>query len=81
MAKKLPKINDVRRAADIYKVRHFRFPVDVVNYENKTKVPAEARMTCANCKTFQPSDHIIGHKANVENQLELFNTTQFKTNN
>jgi hypothetical protein len=78
MAKKLPKITDVDRAAGIYKVKHFRYPIDVVNYENKVKVPADARLTCSNCKRFEASDHINEHHTNKEGQLELFNTTQFK---
>ena len=64
-------IPEVQRAASVYRVKHFRFPIDVVNYENKTNVPAEARQTCGQCKTFQPQDHIVDHHGNRSGQLEI----------
>jgi hypothetical protein len=70
-------IPEVREAARIYKVPHFRYPIDVVNHENRLEDKgwfenAGDRMTCRHCKTFHTSDHIEDHHANRANQGELF---------
>lgn len=70
----IPKVRD---AGYVYGVRHFRYPIDVVNHENKLEdrglfERAGDRMTCRHCKTFQESAHIEDHHANRAAQGELF---------
>lgn len=68
----LPRIKQVEDAKRIYGVRHFRYPIDVVNHENKLNVPPDARMTCGQCKVFEAPDHIVDHHANRAAQGTLF---------
>jgi hypothetical protein len=67
-----PRIPDVAAATNMYAVRHFRFPIDVVNHENKLGVPPDARMTCGQCKRFETPSHITEHHGNRSGQLSLF---------
>lgn len=59
-----PNIKGMDNAKNIYKLRWPKYPIDIVNYENKTKVPDEARLTCTHCKNFDTSEHIIEHHSN-----------------
>ena len=59
-------IRQVADAANIYGVKHFRFPIDVVNHENKLEDAGQFeevhhRMTCRHCKRFQDPKHIADH--------------------
>ena len=72
MAKPNRPIPGVDTAKSIYGVRHFRFPIDVVNHENRLGVDPQARMTCGQCKKFETQDHIVDHHANRAGQGELF---------
>jgi hypothetical protein len=68
-------IKEVFEASRIYGVRHFRWPIDVVNHENKLEEngmfgSVSDRMTCRHCKKFQPSAHINEH--NNQKSMTLF---------
>ena len=59
-------IPEVANASRIYGVRHFRYPIDVVNHENGLEENGlfervSDRMTCRHCKRFQPGKHIGEH--------------------
>jgi len=69
-------IKEVANAATAYGVRHFRYPIDVVNHENALEdsgmiEQVHHRMTCRPCKRFQNPQHIIDH--NERNSMPLFN--------
>lgn len=68
----LPRIPQVEEAKYIYKVRHFKYPIDVVNHENALEVPHEARMTCGYCKKFAEPSHTVAHHESRTNQGTLF---------
>jgi len=72
MAKTPNPIPGVTSARAIYGSRTFRFPIDVVNHENKMGIEPSARMTCEHCKTFKDPQHIADHVANRGNQGKLF---------
>lgn len=78
MPKARTRIKDVQNAADRYGIKHFRYPIDVVNYENALEdkpvmqFGPEHRMTCRHCNTFQQSDHIKEHHENRSRQGTLF---------
>lgn len=65
----IPGINEAKY---IYGIRHFRYPIDVVNHENKVGVPDDARMTCMHCKNFAHPSHIVEHHGNRSRQGTLF---------
>jgi len=70
-------IPEVNRAGDIYGVKHFRHPVDVVHHENRLEDKGMFervgdRMTCRHCNTFQDGAHIEDHHAKREAQGTLF---------
>jgi hypothetical protein len=70
-------VPEVEKAAQIYGVRHFRYPIDVVHHENKLEDKGlfervSDRMTCRHCKTFQDGEHIEEHHNNRSGQLGLF---------
>jgi hypothetical protein len=67
-------IKEVAQAALTYGVRHFRFPIDVVNHENALEDSGmieepHHRMTCRSCKRFQPPKHIIEHNERLSETL------------
>jgi len=68
----IPYIKEIETAKRLYGVRHFKYPVDVSTYEDKTSVPNEARSTCGYCKTFKEPKHIMDHHNNRANVMSLF---------
>jgi len=64
-------IPEVLQAGYLYGVKHFRYPVDVSHYEDKTGVPADARLTCGHCKSFRPSAHTVEHHSQMETKMKL----------
>jgi hypothetical protein len=67
-----PYIKEIEGAKRLYGIRHFKYPVDVATYEDKTNVPHEARSTCGYCKTFKDPGHIVDHHNNRTNVMSLF---------
>lgn len=63
---KQPAIKGILDAKSIYKVRWFKYPIDVVNHENglqnKGLLEVKDRMTCGRCKRFETRDHISQHE-------------------
>jgi len=72
-----PYIPEVENAKRIYSVKHFRYPIDVVNHENKLEdkghyVSVRDRQTCRHCKQFKDPEHIENHHNNRSNVMSLF---------
>ena len=68
---------EVANAKEIYGVRHFKHPIDVVNHENTLEDggnygSVRDRMTCRHCKRFAPPTHIEKHHADRSNVMTLF---------
>jgi hypothetical protein len=63
----MPFIMSVVNANNVYGMR-FTYPHEVVKYENalqanpNTEFQREHRMTCPECNTFKPRDHIMKHE-------------------
>jgi hypothetical protein len=75
MAKRIP---EVENAKETYGIRHFRYPIDVVNHENALQsnpimqFEPEHRLTCGHCKKFSDKDHIVEHHTARDAQGKLF---------
>ena len=72
----------VANAGRVYGVRHFRYPIDVVNHENALEDTGQFeevhhRLTCRLCKRFQPPKHIIDH--HEQRSMDLFADQEAQT--
>lgn len=73
----IPYIKEVDNAKNIYGVRHFKYPIDVVNHENALEDKGNYgtvgdRQTCRHCKKFAPPTHIEKHHSDRANVMTLF---------